>query len=82
MICKEVKDGYIVSVGTGIAGQEITESEYENILSVFANKPTAPKGYEYMLADSLEWVLVEADPEPEPEASLEEILDILTGGAS
>ena len=80
MICKEVKDGYIASVGTGIAGQEITESEYENILSVFANKPNAPQGYEYMLTNELEWELVEAQPEPEPDPTPEDIINVLLGG--
>ena len=79
MICKEVRDGYIIAIGTGIAGQEITETEYENILSAFSNKPTAPEGYEYMLTDELEWKLVEAAPEPETDPTPEEALAILLG---
>lgn len=82
MFRKDVENGFIVAVGTGIAGTEITETEYNEILSAVNSKPTTPKGYEYLLSDSLEWVLVESPQEPEPdEITEEEAFEILIGGA-
>ena len=56
-------DGYLVSVGSGTGGTEITESEYNELLSIIHNRPTPQSGYDYKLkADSLEWELVELPP--------------------
>lgn len=58
---------YIGSLSTGIGQKQITEEEYNNILSIIRSAPSAPGGYTYMLrADTLEWELVENHPEPEP----------------
>lgn len=60
---KTIIDGYLVSVGTGTGGTEITETEYNELLSIIHNRPTAPSGYDYRLkADTLEWELVELPP--------------------
>lgn len=68
MLFKNIKDGYIVSLSTGFGQTEITEEEYNAILSVIRSAPTSPDGYIYLLrADTLEWELVELPPEPEPE---------------
>lgn len=81
MYAKMVEDGYIVAVGTGIVGTEITEEEYTEIMTAIGNSPTAPNGYEYKLrADNLEWKLVELPPQPEPDPDPEEALSILLGG--
>lgn len=67
MICMTTENGYIVSVGVNIVGEEITEEEYNAILSRINSVPTAPSGYTYKLrADDLEWELVELPPEPDP----------------
>ena len=44
---KTIEDGYIVAIGNGGMGEEITESEYGEILSVIHNRPieTAEIGY-------------------------------------
>lgn len=42
---------------------EITEAEYNTILEIIRNKPTAPDGYGYKLTDSLEWELYELPKE-------------------
>ena len=61
---KTIIDGYLVSVGTGTGGTEITESEYNELLSIIHNRPTPQTGFDYKLkADTLEWELVEL-PEP------------------
>lgn len=81
---KILENGYIIAVSTGDFGEQITETEYNEILSVIQTAPVAPEGYAYMLrADNLEWELVEL-PEPEPqdeELSADEALDIILGGA-
>ena len=60
---KLIIDGYLVSVGTGTGGEEITESEYNELLSIIHNRPTPSTGFDYKLkADTLEWELVELPP--------------------
>lgn len=67
MYSKIIEDGYILAVGTGILGEEITESEYNDLLSIIHNRPTPPTGFDYKLkADTLTWELVEL-PEPSSE---------------
>lgn len=78
---KMIIDGYLVSIGNGSGGTEITETEYNNLLSVIHNKPTAPEGYDYRLKADLTWELYELPPMPEDdELSAEEALEIITGG--
>ncbi len=64
-------------------GEEITETEYNEILSILRNRPTAPEGYGYRLTESLEWELYElpVEEETDDEISAEEALEIITGGA-
>ena len=60
---KTINDGYLVSVGTGTGGTEITESEYNELLSIIHNRPIPQSGYDYKLkADTLTWELVELPP--------------------
>lgn len=81
MYFKVTENGYILAIGTRIAGEEITEAEYNAILSRINSAPTAPSGYTYKLrADTLEWELVELPPMPAPELTDEEALEILLGG--
>lgn len=83
MYFKVTENGYILTIGTRIAGEEITEAEYNAILSRINSAPTAPSGYTYKLrADTLEWELVELPPEPDPELTDEELVEILLGGAT
>lgn len=64
-------------------GTEITEAEYNKILSIIRNKPTATDGYDYRLTDALEWELYEAPATEEEDEELtdEQALEILLGGA-
>ena len=60
---KTIIDGYLVSVGAGTGGTEITESEYNELLSIIHNRPTPSTGFDYKLkADTLTWKLVELPP--------------------
>lgn len=52
---KMIENGYIVLIGVGCGGEEITEHEYNTIMDVIHNKPTAEEGYDYKLTENLEW---------------------------
>ena len=80
---KTVSDGFLVSVGTGSGGTEITASEYAEILATIRNKPTARDGFDYRLKTDLTWEEYELPPvEPEPltdEEALTRYANELTG---
>lgn len=79
---KIINNGYLVAIGNGSGGTEITEAEYNNLLEIIHNKPIAESGFDYRLrADTLEWELVEIPPMPDDdELTAEEALNIITGG--
>ena len=63
-------------------GEEITETEYNEILSMLRSRPDAPDGYAYRLTKDLVWEQYELPPdESDPELSETETLEILLGGA-
>lgn len=79
---KIVKDGYILVVGEGYGGTEITSEEYNAILEVILSKPEPPAGYDYRLTEGLEWEQFEipvVDTSDE-EISDSEALGIIAGG--
>ena len=81
MFYKLVDDGYIVCIGTGGMGEEITESEYSEIMTAIANKPQRTETTDYRLKTDLTWEQYEVDP-PEPsDPTSDDIADILLGGA-
>lgn len=60
---KVINNGYIIAISTGSTGEQITETEYNEILSAMQSAPSAPDGYTYKLkADTLTWELVELPP--------------------
>lgn len=78
---KIIEDGYVLSIGTGSGGSEITKEEYEDIISVIRSAPTAESGYQYRLKADLTWELVELPPVSEDEKiSADEALKIILGG--
>ena len=78
---KDIQNGFIVAIGTGGGGVEITETEYETILSVIRNKPARTETTDYHLREDLTWEEYERiDPPDETEPSAEEVLDVLLGG--
>ena len=56
-----IKNGYIHGIVEGVSRENsnCTESEYNQIMAVFANAPTAPEGFYYRLKENLEWELCE-----------------------
>lgn len=78
---KYTNGGYILSVGTG-GGTEITEAEYNEILSVIYNKPKATETTDYRLREDLTWEEYEVEPpSPDPDIPDDEALQIIMGGA-
>ena len=81
---KIIDSGYLDSLGTGDGGIEIAEDEYNDLLALIRDKPTAPAGYDYWITESGEYELVEAEARPEPsdedELTDDEVLAILLGG--
>lgn len=75
--------GNIQAIGTSIGGTEITESEYNEIMSLIQNRPQAD-GKGYRLKADLTWEEYDLPPEPEPsdedELSNDEALNIILGG--
>ena len=82
---KQSSDSIIIAIGTGHGSEEITESEYNEIMAVIQNRPQAD-GKGYRLKTDLTWEEYDLPPEPEPsdedELSDAEALDILLGGAN
>ena len=60
---KIINDGYIMAVGIGNGYIEITEKEYNAILTAIDNIPIAQQGYEYKLKEGLTWELCEITEE-------------------
>ena len=61
---KIINNGYLVAIGNGSGGTEITESEYNNLLEIIHNKPTAESGFDYRLKADLTWEMYELPPMP------------------
>lgn len=82
---KQIIDNYLAAIGTGPGNIEITEAEYNQILSIIQNRPQS-EGKGYRLKADLTWEEYDLPPEPEPseedEISAEEALGILLGGAT
>ena len=74
-------NGYIISIGKGNGDEEITQEEYETILSVIRNRPVSEPGYVYRLRTDLTWEKMEVPVvEFEEEISDTEALAIILGG--
>ena len=82
---KTIDNSYIISIGTGSGGEEITEQEYAEILSVIRDKPTPREGFDYRLKTDLTWEEYALPPvEPEPlteEEALTRYANTLTGAS-
>ena len=58
---KTESNGYILAVGTGNVGKAITETEYNNLLSVIHSAPSK-EGYGYRLRTDMTWEDYELPP--------------------
>lgn len=76
---KTTNGNYILSVGTGAGGEEITETEYNEIMSAIQNKPQATETTDYQLKTDLTWEPYEIEPIEEPDIDDAEALNIILG---
>lgn len=79
---KQTDAVYILAIGVGVGGMEISADEYSEILSVIQNRPSAD-GKGYRLKTDLTWEEYDLPPEPEPsdadELSDAEALNVILG---
>lgn len=79
---KRISDGYIEAIGKNIGGIEITESEYDEILSIIQLKPPREDNIDYRLKEDLTWEQYTVEPpDPNPEIENADAFDIIFGGA-
>ena len=82
---KNISDNYILAIGTGCGNDEISEQEYNEIMSVIRSCPNE-EGKGYRLKADLTWEEYDLPTVPEPsdddEISTDEALNILLGGAT
>lgn len=57
-----INNNYIVAIGTGEGGQEITKTEYTKILRVIRNRPQSTETKGYRLKTDLTWEEYEFQP--------------------
>ena len=82
---KQLSDNYILAIGTGYGNDEISEQDYNEIMSVIQSCPNE-KGKGYRLKTDMTWEEYDLPPMPEPsdddEISTVEALNILLGGTT
>ena len=82
MYFKKLQNNYILAIGTGAGGTEITKAEYDEIMAIIQNRPAAG-GKGYRLKTDLTWEEYDLPPEPEPsdedELSDTEALNVIMG---
>lgn len=83
MYWKQIINGHVTAIGTGKGSEEITETKYNEILSILRSRPTAPEGFAYRLTADLQWELYELPiAEETDEITDAEALAIILGGDS
>lgn len=76
---KVVEDGYLIAIGKGAGGIEITEEEYNSLLTHIKGCPEAPEGHGYRLKEDLTWELYELPIIEETEISGDELMTMIEG---
>ena len=80
---KQIQDNYILAIGTGYGNDEISEQDYNEIMSVIQSCPNE-NGKGYFLRTDLTWEEYDLPPvvlSDDDELFASEALDILLGGA-
>ena len=81
---KQIQDNYILAIGTGYGNDEISETEYNELMAIIQNAPKSD-GKGYKLRTDLTWEEHDLPPvavSDDDELSTEEALNILLGGAT
>ena len=78
---KLIDNEYIIAIGTGGGGMEITSAEYDEIMSVIRNGPQVTDFVDYRLRTDLTWEAFEVEPvDPvDEELDPQQVLSILMG---
>lgn len=80
---KIIENGYVVVIGTGLGGIEIAAEEYAQLQEIICSRPEPAAGYDYRLKEDLSWEeYALPEPDPDPEITDDEALDIILGGES
>ena len=79
---KHVENGYILAIGEGGGRTEITETEYNEIMTAIQSKPPWEGTTDYHLKEDLTWEAYTREPvdSSNDELSAEDALSIITGG--
>ena len=79
---KITESGYVVEVGIGFDGVEISKTEYDKLFSAIIAPPQAKEGYGYRLREDLTWEMYELPIINPTEAKISEseALAIILGG--
>ena len=77
---KLIENGYLTAIGTGVGGIEITEEEYNSLLTHIRSCPEAPEGYGYRLKEDLTWETYELPIIPvSDDISSDELMTMIEG---
>lgn len=71
---KTIDSGYIIFIGTGNGGAEITEQEYAETLNAIRNKLISQDGFDFRLKTDLTWEEYDLPPAEPEQLSDEESL--------
>ena len=74
---KNTEDGYLMAIGTGDGGTEISEEEYNALLIFLNERPEAPENMEYWPTATLDWELRELTKPTIEEAAVQDMLNAL-----
>ena len=78
---KAIADGFIVTIGVGDSGVEISKAEYNELMQMIRNKPAKTGTTDYKLSENLEWVPYETEaPDEDADIDPDEALSIIMGG--
>jgi len=75
MYFKVKSNGYILGLGIGSLGEQITEEEFNELTEIFHNVPVR-EGYHYNLREDLTWEEVKDVPELIDEPTPEELIEV------
>ena len=64
---KMLNGAYLIAIGTGAGGTEITKAEYMNLYGIILGRPAVPEGYASRLTAEGEWELYKNPDEGEKE---------------
>lgn len=77
---KLIDGNYITAIGMGLSGTEITQEEYDSLMTIIENKPPRTETTDFRLKTDLTWEEYEVEP-PTDDIDDTEALEIILGGA-